>query len=486
MPDQMTAAALEPGGAIMPAAERLRREGICFSNTYTVSPHCCPARASFFTGHLPSRHGVWNNIDGPMAFSTDLKPGISTFCQALQQAGYRMAFAGKWHVSKVQSPQSLGWQAFKPADPPSLPRPSVAPVDAPRGEAPQQDPAGFLPREGWSGQTRMFSTLEASYGQGMYGWAPIQSAVSAIREFSRSDAPWCVFVSPDPPHDPYNAPANYVDLYRDARLPASFEDDLSDKPRVLHRQRRQLWDRMGRAGALACRRHYLGACSLVDDWLGVLLRELDDSGQTDNTLVVFTADHGDYAGAHGLWCKGIASFREAYAVPGIVRWPAGIASPGRRVDELVSLADFMPTFLELAGAPPAQGIFGQSLAPFLQGRTPTDWRDVLISQYNGAELYYTQRAVWDKDWKYVFNGFDYDELYDLRNDPQEMINLAAPLRQGAPGGGGAVALPEPLEQVRRRLMRRLWQIMEQHGDRYLSNSYWPMALAPYGPGIAKQ
>jgi arylsulfatase A-like enzyme len=439
MPDQMTAGAVAAAGrgigAIMPNAQRLAATGIRFNNACTVSPHCCPARATFFTGHLPSRHGVWNNIDTPMAFSRQMNDGIGTFAEMLAGAGYQLAFSGKWHVSKTQSPESFGWKTFAPADPPSMPRRPVAgplPGGDGRCDTPPQDPRGDMPRPGWPGGTRLFHTLAPSYGECFDGWRVVQSGVSAIRELSRGDAPWCIFVSTNAPHDPYGAPLNYLSLYGDdTKLPRSFGDDMADKPRVIQRQRRQLWDRMGEAGARECLRHYLADCSMVDDWLGILLDELDDSGQADNTLVLLTADHGDYAGAHGLWCKGVASFREAYDIPAIIRWPAGIASPGRECDELVSIADFMPTFLELAGLQPPADIYGRSMAPMLAGSRPSNWRDVLITQYNGAELYYTQRIVRDRNWKYVFNGFDYDELYDLRSDPHEMVNLADPSRQPA-------------------------------------------------------
>src|SRR5690606_13907425 len=96
---------------------------------------------------------------------------------------------------------------------------------------------------------------------------------------------------------------------------------------------------------------------------GEVLNALDASGQADNTLVIFLSDHGDYMGAHGLFLKGVAAFREAYHIPCIMRWPAGIEAPGRTVDAFITLADFAPTFLELAGVPIPEGLTGRSLVP---------------------------------------------------------------------------------------------------------------------------
>jgi arylsulfatase A-like enzyme len=160
-----------------------------------------------------------------------------------------------------------------------------------------------------------------------------------------------------------------------------------------------------------------------------------------------------------------------------VRWPAGRLAAGTTCDAFVSLADFGPTFLELAGlAAPAAEFTGRSLVPLLHGRVPVDWRDHLVTQCNGVELYYTQRSVFTRDWKYVFNGFDHDELYDLRADPHELVNLAHPDR------GSTAANPEH-RAVTRDLCHRLWQFAQAQQDDLLSN-YFTVALAPFGPAEA--
>ncbi len=185
---------------------------------------------------------------------------------------------------------------------------------------------------------------------------------------------------------------------------------------------------------------------------------------------------------------GIPAFREAYHVPAVVRWPAGIKNPGRHVPQLVSLSDFAPTFLELAGAGKDPTLSGGSLVPFMKDEQPGEWRDALFSQTNGNEVYYTQRAVWTKEWKYVYNAFDFDEMYNLAEDPQELVNLIHPSRldpmpDADPAENPWPPLPPALNRIRKDMMRRIWEFALRHGDMCL-NPFPPVAVASFGPGIA--
>jgi choline-sulfatase len=135
------------------------------------------------------------------------------------------------------------------------------------------------------------------------------------------------------------------------------------------------------------------------------------------------------------------------------------------VDEFVTVADFAPTFLELAGVSTTAAFSGTSLLPFLRGETPTTWRDAFHSQFNGVELYYSQRIVQTKRWKYVYNGFDEDELYDLENDPSEMRNLIAEPRY---------------DVIVREMCARMWRFAARERDT-IHNPYPTVSLAPYGP-----
>jgi arylsulfatase A-like enzyme len=151
-----------------------------------------------------------------------------------------------------------------------------------------------------------------------------------------------------------------------------------------------------------------------------------------------------------------------------MRWPKGIQDPGRRVSEFVSHADWAPTFLELAGIETDRDFSGASLVPFLRGETPAGWRDALFTQCNGVELYFTQRSVMTRDYKYVYNGFDFDELYDLRADPHEMRNVASD-----PGNRAVIE----------DMATRMWQFARKEEDTAI-NAYITIGWAPVGPAAA--
>jgi len=462
--------------ALMPNLDRFRQEGITFSQTFCPSPHCCPSRATFLSGLYPSQHGVWNNVNVGNTLSPGLYDGVRLWSEDFAEAGYRMYYTGKWHVSNVEGPQDRGWTGGRPtanprkAFPPGACNPKPNPYEWKRYDAidskwnPAERAEAEILRPGYGTYTH-YGEKENPFND----QTVVDNALESIRGMEKSDQPWCQFVGTLGPHDPYVPPARFVDMYdlADIELPNSFEDRMADKP-GLYRRTRDRFDQLSETEHREAIRHYLAFCSYEDDLFGQILRGLDERGEADNTLVLFVSDHGDYMAEHGLWCKGLPCFRGAYHVPAVVRWPRGIANPGRDVDAFVSLADFTPTFLEMAGVTADREFVGSSLIPFFRNGTPTQWRDALFTQSNGNELYGIQRSVMTRDWKYVYNGFDYDELYDLRNDPDEVRNLA---RQ--PGTDGTVL----------ELSERLWRFARETDDVCI-NSYIMVGLAPYGPGVA--
>lgn len=242
---------------------------------------------------------------------------------------------------------------------------------------------------------------------------------------------------------------------------------MKDKP-GLYRRMRQRFSPMSPEEHRETIRHYLASCSHQDHLFGRVLRALEESGQKESTVVMYCSDHGDYLAEHGLWCKGLPCFHGAYDVPLMIRAP-GLRSPrGTEVNEMVSLIDIAPTIRELAGACPDPELPGRSLVPFLRGRTPEKWRDATFTQFNGAELYGIQRSICTREWKLVFNGFDFDELYNVLDDPGETVNRARD--------------PET-DRIREDLYRRLWAFACGQGDQAI-NSYITTGLAEFGPGVA--
>lgn len=476
MTDQEQAAVTHPDHPCQtPNATRLAREGIRFSNAYCPTAHCCPSRATFFSGLYPSRHGVYNNVSNPTAIHRGLSPGVRLFSEALREADYNLAFAGKWHVTDEENPSDRGWEQLEiTAGKGSYMHRSIdmwrKQAAEPEDVGPRQ--RGQIQRPGW-GHYQLYRSIPTDGPKGYEehrDYRVVRSALDALPRLASQKEPWCLYVGPVGPHDPFVVPERFVNLYDSATipLPPSFHDTLEDKPRAYQRMRRQYWGQLSEDEVRESIAHYWGFCSMEDALFGEVLAALDATGQADNTLVLRLSDHGDYCGAHGLYLKGVPSFREAYNVTCIARWPDGIRQPGREVDSFVTLADFAPTFLELAGIPVPDDVTGRSIAPFLRGEAPADWPDAVYTQLNGVELYYSQRAVQTRDFKYVYNGFDFDELYDLRSDPYEMVNLAETTEYN---------------DVKRELVRKMWRFAGQNDD-IIFNPYATVAFAPWGPADA--
>ncbi len=472
MTDHQRADTLAPWGrAITPNLDRLASQGLTFSNAFCPTPHCCPARATFMTGLYPSRHGVWNNVCNDWAHARGLKPGIRCWSEDLRDAGYQLGYAGKWHVSVEEGPAERGWQHLGRISGQRANEHGQAwahydkLADQPR---PASRADGQLLRPGW-GDVQLYGSWLDDGKRVTHDEKVVDDGLDLLGQLTASETPWCLFLGCIMPHDPYQVPTRYLDRYRldDIPLPPSYHDDMAGKPGIVRRIRRDLWNQLSEREVREAIRHYLALCTWLDELFGEMLDALDASGQADNTLVLYCADHGDYLGDHGLFAKGIPCYRGAYHVPAVVRWPAGLRHPNRREDAFVSLADFAPTFQELAGLTPDPTLTGRSLFPFLRDQPPTAWRQEIHTQCDGVELYYTQRSVATREFKYIFNGFDDDELYDLRHDPDELVNQARNPKY-AP--------------IARDLLARIWQFARQEKDK-VPNSYLTVALAPAGPGL---
>jgi arylsulfatase A-like enzyme len=454
--------------AITPHLKAFAGQGVTFTNAFCPSPHCCPSRATFHSGLYPSRHGVWNNVSNAQALSLGLKEGVRLWSEDLAEAGYDLVWAGKWHISAVESPKDRGWREFSltgqvgvNSDPLWNEYRQLAQAGEPTQRAP-----GQMLRPGYGPVTLYGRRDEGNPGDERSA----RQVIDALPQLAAGGKPWAAFIGCQGPHDPYTVPQRYLDLYDLDKipLPPSYADELADKPRIYKRMRNAIFDQLSEREVCDAIRHFWAYCTYLDDLFGQVLAALEATGQADNTLVVYTSDHGDYCGEHGLFAKGIPCFRGAYNVPAILRWPAGIKQPARREEAFITLADFAPTFLELAGVKTERPLTGRSLAPFMQADRPAGWPDDVHTQCNGVELYCTQRSVMTRDFKYIFNGFDDDELYDLRSDRDEMVNVSA--------------RPE-YQQIKRDMLGRMWRFACREGDTATRN-YITVGLAPWGPAEA--
>lgn len=454
-----------------PNLDRFRARAMQFAKAYCPSPHCCPSRATFFSGLYPSEHGVWHNVEVNNAISRTTFDGVELFPEHLQKAGYETFFSGKWHVSAFDEPQDRGfdhnlYQIISNYG--HLPRGYhlhdedweryYSNPDQIDGEHEQKED-GRIIRPGYPTYYQ-YGTDENPFTDN----DTVHAAVEAIRTYD-GEKPMFMYVGTLGPHDPYIPPQRFIDLYKDVeiRLPDNFYDDMLDRPALYRRTRDQF--KLTPQEHIESIRRYLAFCSYEDALFGQLLDAVEEKGMTDNTIIFYLSDHGDTMAEHGLWAKGLPCFHGAYHICALAAGP-GIV-PGRVDQEMISLADFAPTIEELAGVKEAYAFTGRSLVPFLRGENVDNWRDAMFTQSNGNEMYGIQRAVWTQEWKYVFNGFDYDELYDLRQDPLEMHNC--------------INDPQNREIIR-EMTKRMWSFARDHRDA-CTCPYIMVGLAPFGPGI---
>ncbi len=474
MTDQQNATTIAPESPVKtPNLDEFYKNSVRFTDSYCPSPHCCPSRASFFTGLYPSQHGVWHNVEVDNAISRGVFENIKMFPQELQKNGYNTYFSGKWHVSAYEGPEDRGFtnvlrefisnygRMEREYTPKNNDWDKVYTGKVKLSKKDSQNAFGKILREGYPEYTH-FSTEDNPFGD----TDTVDLACNVIHKYN-SDEPFFIYVGTVGPHDPYNPPEEFLNMYNieDIKLPDNFSDNLEDRPNLYKRTQERL-DLTEDEHREALRRYY-AFCSYEDYLFGKVLHSVKEKNILDDTIIIYLTDHGDYMGAHKLWAKGLPCFKEAYNICCVV---GGGTISGNRVDNhLISLTDFAPTILEIADIKTDIPFAGKSLVPLIYNSIDSEtlWRDEIHTQTNGNEIYGIQRAVWNKKYKYVFNSFDYDELYDLENDPGEMINLAKKTEYS---------------NVVREMCIRMWKFAYKVKD---ANTcpYIMTSLAPYGPGI---
>ena len=409
-----------------PNLNRLVKEGTLFERSYTPSAVCCPARAMILSGAYHWHNGVFNQIHSSPSVHRDMYPDVVLYAQRLKEAGYRLGYTGKWHASWVRCPADFGYEmaAVQGCDPAILRKYDLNPdrVEAPKGQM-RRHPLKMI---AWPGDQQ--PVAEWGYVEGpedaVHEWGVAEAAIRMMRRFARDGKPWMLETHFVDPHDPYFPLKQYLDHYdpRSIPVPKSFRDTFEGKP-GLHRREASTWGHMTDDDYRQGRACYYALVEQLDRQIGRLLDALEETGQARNTIVVFTTDHGDMCGNHGMWIKGWIPYEETYRIPLVVRWP-GAAQAGARCDRLVQTHDLAHTYLAAAGAKALPYADGRALQPLLANPLSPAWPDQIMCAYYGGEFLYTQRIAITERFKYVFNGFDIDEMYDLRDDPEEMHNAA--------------------------------------------------------------
>jgi len=408
--DQMAALSLPVYGhpAVQaPHMARLAARGTLFENAYCASPLCSPSRFAMLTGKLPSRIGAYDN-------AAELPAGVPTLMHLLRNAGYRTCLSGKMDFTGAD--QLHGYEERLATD--------LSPSDF-----------GWVPD--WEHPTQVqpwFHTLQSVAEAGpcdhslslQYDEEACQQAVHWLHgAANRPDGrPFMLTLSIMHPHDPYQGPRRFWDLYDGAEIDMPSQGKRKAKDRNAAEQRMfALYDRdeipISAAQIRRARRAYYAMISYCDDVLGRLLSALEASGIADNTIVVVTSDHGDMLGERGLWYK--MNFYER-----AVRVPLVITGPGikrRCIAEAVSHLDLLPTLMAVADAHASHaGLDGRDLSPVLKGgaRPSGD----VIGEYMGEGYDAPVVMVRWGTRKLIHSPVDGPELYDLARDPMELRNLA--------------------------------------------------------------
>ncbi len=378
-----------------PNIDRLGREGMTFENAFVATPVCSPSRASFLTGQFPHTHGVIKNTR-----YEELSHRLVTFPRLLHEAGYETAHVGKWHMGQDDTP-----------------RPGYDRWVCLKGQGEYDDPT--LNVDGRRVQTEGYSTdVLTDY------------AVEFLK-VGRSK-PFLLYLAVKAPHGPSTPAARHKTLFADEKITrapsavapggATVPGDLEGKPAVAAGQRK---DKRSTAQSDETIRNYLRTVVAVDEGVGRILQTLEETGQLDNTVVIFTSDHGVFWGEHNLQEKRLA-YDEALRIPLLVRYPKGIKA-GVKSASLVQAVDVAPTLLELGSAPVPANIQGRSFVPLLKGQTPPDWRTAILAEFEptNQEPFPAWQAVRTERGKYIHYRSEekgLDELYDLTADPYEMKN----------------------------------------------------------------
>ena len=411
MADQMAAPLLplhDPASPIrMPNLQRLAAEAVVFDAAYCNSPLCAPSRFTLVSGQLPSKIGAYDN-------AADFPADVPTYAHHLRRLGYKTALSGKMHFC---GPDQLhGYEERLTSD--------IYPADY--GWAVNWDEPDV--RASW--YHNMSSVLQAGpcvrTNQLDFDEEVVFKAQQYLFDHVRDDGqqPFCLTVSMTHPHDPYTIPKPFWDLYRDDEIELP-RVSLAQQDQDPHSQRLlkviDLWDKpLPEQKIRDARRAYFGACSYIDSNIGKLLQTLEDTGLAEDTLIIFSGDHGDMLGERGLWYK-MHWFEMAARVPLLIYAPGQFEA--HRVAESVSTADLLPTLVELAGGQldPGLPLDGRSLLPHLQGLSG---HDEVFGEYMAEGTTSPLMMIRRGAYKFIYSEQDPCLLFDTRQDPHEIHELS--------------------------------------------------------------
>ncbi len=415
-----------------PNIDGLAANGMLFENAFCTTPICTPARTSIFSGLYPHTHGmIANHQMRPGCDQMLMRKDLKLIADYLKPAGYFCGYTGKWHMGSGYDRR--GFSAFKAAH-------FNFDVDQPEEneiiqhakkigvEVTGRHQGGIDPNWDKYDETIFF-------GPSRFGLADhpaslmCDRAVEFIHDASSLDQPFMLVWSTHEPHPPWVCPEPFISMYNSDEmiLPETLRDTYTAthlKDRLLegHLQSVEQWndDQLRQMWA-----GYLGEVSFVDFLTGRLMAALHQKDLFDNTLIIFTSDHGELLGSHGFIYKSALMFEELIHIPLIIVPPGGDKKSARS-PELVSHVDLMPTILNYCGVEPPEELHGVSITPLIEGDTQPV-REGLAGEYHScswAEDPVTPLRMWrTRNYKYIESQNGINEFYNLVEDPHEKNNL---------------------------------------------------------------
>ncbi|MFW2499842.1 MULTISPECIES: sulfatase family protein [Clostridium] len=398
-----------------PNIDRIAKRGMRFTNCFTNSPLCAPARIGLATGLQPCRVGALDNL-------AYLPLNAPTYYQRLRDHGYQVGCVGKLDLAKPLSfngrngdrPCLFGWGFTHPVE-------CEGKMHAGKSEFPLGPYGYYLQKKGL--YKRFHNDYVERRGKGWIVGASHDSklskedfedtyigrrAVRWIEEIS-GDFPWHLFVSFAGPHDPFDPPTEFSKKYKNIKMPEAVKCDMEGKPNWVKKKQILVEDEENEH----IRQQYCAAIELIDEQIGLILDKLEEKGILDKTYIIFSSDHGEMLGDLGLYQK-IVPYDPSIRIPLIISGPR--IAQGVISDAMVELIDINPTICELAGVSAREEMDAKSFAGIVFGETHEHREDIVtrLQQY---------RCIRTKKHKLIQNFNEKNELYDLENDPNELNNI---------------------------------------------------------------
>ena len=385
-------------GSLTPNLDRIAAEGAIATSFYATTPVCSPSRSSLMSGRYPQSTPVEQN---DIAMSGQ----ITTFADVLKNAGYSTGYSGKWHLDGNGKPdwaptRNFGWSDNRYMFNRGHWKKLVLNEDGPAVGS--KNNRGQLNYNLDGADEKTFTT----------DWL-IDRTLEFIEE--NADQSFCYMVSLPDPHGPNSVRAPYDTMYseKDVVIPESLKKNRSQIP---------MWGQPERnVNEYTLKKtmpEYFGMVKCIDDNIGRLLQRLEEKELLDNTIVIFTSDHGDLCGEHGKLNKG-NPYEGSARVPFLIRYPSAIPA-GTKVDIALSCVDFFPTILKLMNVEATVETAGRDASAWLQGKKPEDWEDVAFLRSTRSNPLWLC-AVSDQ-YKLVYSSYDRPWLFDLSEDPNELNN----------------------------------------------------------------